>query len=157
MIAGKSCVIFLVHRAQPPSAIFATLANRAPTRPLAVRAGIVPPAHNLRNSFYPVQLGFVDFAGNDYLISLSIRLSGNQGQGFGGSHHLMLAIVVSYPYRIFIGNAEINRGDAAFSSALQLAQPLMRDVEVSRHRHGKNPMRTGRFLSGPGNTIAENP
>jgi len=80
---------FFVLFSQPARAIISTLAERAATRPFAVRAWIIPPTHYLRENSCSMNFRLPDAPGNNDLESFPVFTFGHQGSGFGGGHLLM--------------------------------------------------------------------
>ena len=106
----RSRTIFSISKlfAYPPRAIIPTLADRTAARLSSVRSGIVSPADNLGKPFDSVHLGTRDSLRDDYFVSFSVFLPGNESRRFGGRHLLASSIVVADPNNHVIRNAKVN-------------------------------------------------
>lgn len=85
-----------------------------------------------------MNIGGRDASGDDNLESLATLARHDRRDRLGGRHGLMGLVVVSDPDGFVIGDAEVDTGDHSRPASPEFAQPLVRDVEVSCHRHGED-------------------
>src|SRR5262249_22759892 len=119
-------------------------------------SGIISPAHNLRKPLDSMDLGTRDSSRNDYFISFRIVLFRDQRQGSGCSDLPVRLVVVANPDHSVVRNAKVNRGDWPLAAALEFAQPLVRHIEIPRHRHGKNAGGKTSFVSRTRDPVTQN-
>lgn len=85
-----------------------------------------------------VNLRWLDGAREDHLKAFRTLFAFKDGCGFGGGHALVRVPVVTHPYRLGVRHLEIQCRHEQVPAFVQLAEPLMRDLEAACHRHGEN-------------------
>jgi len=115
--------------AKPPRSIFPTRAKAAGTWPSALRGGEVPPSDDLRQCARTVNLLRFDPPRDDDLPALRVFGGHELGDRFSRRHPAMMLIVMSDENLFIIRETKVNARKGPFIAALQLAQPLVRDVE----------------------------
>jgi hypothetical protein len=88
-----------------------------------------------------VNLRGLNPARNHDLPALRIIGYEEQGHGFCRGHPPVRLIIMADPDLLLVWNTEVDSDQGPLIAALQFAQPLMGDVEVSRYGRGEHTAR----------------
>lgn len=113
-------------------------AVRTSTRLFAFGVRVVSPSDDLRHRTDFLYFGGFNFPRNDHLEPFGLFGVENDPNSFGGRQHLMILIVVSSHHRLFVRDAEVNTGNCPLTTSFELAEPLMRNIEIVGHRHSEH-------------------
>src|SRR5262249_55973389 len=121
-------------------------------------AGKEPPADHLGQPSRAVNLAGFDAPGNDDFPALCILGPHKFANTSYRRHPAMILIVVPDPDPFFIENPKVDPRERPALSALQLPEPLVRDVETARHRDGEDaPRKILHRAAQPTDAAAANP
>ena len=96
----------------------------------------VAPPDDLRDFSNPCHLAALDATPDDHLVTDRISHTGDERDGFRGSHRGMRSAVMTDFHDLRIRDPEVHRHDVRVPRALQLAKPLVCGEVVPRDRRG---------------------
>lgn len=102
---------------------------------MAVRIGVVFPADGLREFTNSLNFLRFDTSGNDHFESETIFAIRDIVDCLNRGHPLVLFVVSTNADQEIIRDTEVDADVKGAAAAFEFTKPLMRDIEVCRHRH----------------------
>ena len=114
--------------------------------PLLLRSGLVSPGSHLRQVVYAIDFLWPNTSRNNDFKAFRTVLIDEKLGGLCRTHPFVRLLIMAHPHRLISGQAEVEPGHRKMATFFQLAEPLMRDNEPARRRHGEDALRVVSLL-----------